>query len=339
MRRFLVATALVATTLLVFAAPAGADPARPTNWLSVMTSVSPPTPYVSLRVVGGDGFLDLSVERGHTAEVEGYVGEPYLRVLADGTVELNLNSPAYYLNKSRFGTTKVPAALQGSHLPPPKWKVKGHSGHAVWHDHRIHFMVHDIPPFLASGHPQVWAVNFTVDGVAHVAHGNYRLLHGPNTIIWLALIVLVVAAVIVAGWRRQVLVAALAAIVAAPIGLVLGLNQDAVVPKAAGGSPLIVALPIIALVAGVVGLVRRSSPLGVQAVLAAVACEGGWFLSRTSVLWKTVIPTKLSGGVDRTGSSVLIALAVAAAFLAVRSGGTKRARPAATKPEPASTPA
>ncbi len=68
-----------------------------------------------------------------------------------------------------------------------------------------------------------------------------------------------------------------------------------------------------------------------MAVLAAVACEGGWFLSRTSVLWKAVIPTRISAGADRTGSSILIGLAVGAAIIAVRSGAIARS----PRPDPA----
>ncbi len=192
---------MVLVGLVLFASPAGADPARPTNYLSVMTSITPPTPYATLRVVGGDGFLDLTVAHGHTAVVQGYAAEPYLRVLANGTVEVNKNSPAYYLNKSRYGTTPVPAALLGATLPKPAWKVSGHHGHAVWHDHRIHFMARTPTPQLAAGLPVFWSVTFTVDGVAHVAHGNYRLLHGPNTVVWLALIVVAAALVWAVGRR------------------------------------------------------------------------------------------------------------------------------------------
>ena len=38
----------------------------------------------------------------------GYDDKPYARVLADRTVQVNTNSPAYYLNDDRFGNATAP---------------------------------------------------------------------------------------------------------------------------------------------------------------------------------------------------------------------------------------
>ena len=42
--------------------------------------------------------------------VEGYEGEPYVRIQPDGTVEINQDSPSFYLNQDRFGEAPVPEA-------------------------------------------------------------------------------------------------------------------------------------------------------------------------------------------------------------------------------------
>ena len=49
--------------------------------------------------------------------VQGYQREPYARLLADGTVEVNRNSPAYYLNNDRTSTGKVPANAKPGATP------------------------------------------------------------------------------------------------------------------------------------------------------------------------------------------------------------------------------
>ena len=56
-----------------------------------------------MKVVQYADRLLLTNHTGETVTVYGYQHEPYARVLADGTVELNTNSPAYYLNQNFFG--------------------------------------------------------------------------------------------------------------------------------------------------------------------------------------------------------------------------------------------
>ena len=65
-------------------------------------------PGVEAQMLNYDDSIELRVDAGHEVVVEGYEGEPYLRFLADGTVEVNRNSPAAYLNEDRYADVEVP---------------------------------------------------------------------------------------------------------------------------------------------------------------------------------------------------------------------------------------
>ena len=70
--------------------------------------------------------------------VRGYEREPYARLRADGTVEVNKRSPSYYLNEERYGGTPVPPSA--SPKAPPQWSLVSKTGRFEMHDHRIHWM-------------------------------------------------------------------------------------------------------------------------------------------------------------------------------------------------------
>ncbi len=80
---------------------------------------------------------------GKTVTIYGYEGEPYARVLANGTVEQNVRSPASYLNTNFYAQVTVPPSANAS--DPPEWHVIDRTGQFEWHDHRIHWMS-PVPP-------------------------------------------------------------------------------------------------------------------------------------------------------------------------------------------------
>jgi hypothetical protein len=114
------------------------------NYRSYVTKVAPGTPGVSLQVLEFADRLILTNHSGQTVTVLGYQGEPYGRVLADGTVQLNTHSPAYYLNQNFYGDVNVPASA--SSTATPHWTVVDRTGRLEWHDHRIHWMSPALPP-------------------------------------------------------------------------------------------------------------------------------------------------------------------------------------------------
>jgi hypothetical protein len=113
------------------------------NYRSYVTSVVPHVPGLGLEVLEFADRLILTNHSGQTVTVYGYQGDPYARVLADGTVQLNTRSPAYYLNQNFYGQVTVPASA--SPTAPPHWGTVDRTGQLEWHDHRIHWMS-PIPP-------------------------------------------------------------------------------------------------------------------------------------------------------------------------------------------------
>ncbi len=114
------------------------------HFRSQITTVEPQVPGVSLQVLEFADRLLLTNHSGKEVTVYGYQSEPYARVLANGTVELNTSSPAYYLNQNFYGNVKVPPSA--SPTATPRWVVVDKTGQLEWHDHRIHWMSPTIPP-------------------------------------------------------------------------------------------------------------------------------------------------------------------------------------------------
>ena len=92
------------------------------NYRSLIGGVTPAVPGVKLQVLNFDDRLALQNTSGRTIVIQGYNREPYARVLADGTVQVNQRSPAYFLNNDRNADIKVPASANpGPQALPPSW--------------------------------------------------------------------------------------------------------------------------------------------------------------------------------------------------------------------------
>ncbi|HEY8523653.1 MAG TPA: hypothetical protein VIL48_01735 [Acidimicrobiales bacterium] len=330
-------------TLLALAGPAAADPPQPTDYRSVIDAVEPATDALDVEVVGGDSFLQVTVEPDHEVVVEGYQGEPYLRFRADGTVERNRRSPATYANEDRQGDVELPADADPE--ADPDWEEVASGGRYAWHDHRIHWM----NPGRPDGEPgdviQGWTVVLTVDGEPTAIEGRLLWVEPANPWPWVVLAAVVLAGLAVvgrlrSGWARTL--AAGATVLAAAVALVVGVGQYADAPAQGAASPLLVAVPAVALVVGLAGLAgilrgrgragRAGIPWGPVATLAGVAAVLGWAALRLEVLWKPVLPTTLPANLDRAGTALALALAAGAAALVVASGGLVLGRPPRLRP-------
>jgi len=114
------------------------------QYRSNITKVTPDVPGLGLQVLEFADRMLLTNHTGQTVTIFGYSGEPYARVLANGTAEQNVRSPATYLNTNFYGDVTVPPVANAS--APPKWEVVDRTGQFEWHDHRIHWMSPVTPP-------------------------------------------------------------------------------------------------------------------------------------------------------------------------------------------------
>lgn len=156
---------LVAIVLVSVPAAALAHGGNP-NFLSRVTALAPATPGVEVSVLNRDDRLQLVNRSGQDVMVLGYEEEPYARIKADGTVEVNQNSQALYLNEDRLGRSAGPAGLTKD--SPVRWKPLSGTGRFEWHDHRMHWMSESRPPQVedenAETHIFDWKVPVTIGG-------------------------------------------------------------------------------------------------------------------------------------------------------------------------------
>lgn len=141
--RKLVTLAALAALLLAAAPLAQAHQGNP-DYRSVVTGVGPHATGIRVRALGFDDRLELTNRSGKTVVITGYEREPYARILADGAVQVNVNSPATYLNEDRYGEATPPAGAQAR--AEPEWKTLDRAGTFQWHDHRAHWMGRGLPP-------------------------------------------------------------------------------------------------------------------------------------------------------------------------------------------------
>ena len=141
MRRMLVAVVLAALPAPV--ATAFAHQGNP-NFRSAVRAVTPATQGLTVAVRNLDDHFELINRSGRTVEIGGYNHDVYARVQADGTVQVNKRSPAYYLNQDREDTGDVPKSADEK--AAPEWETLDRTGRFEWHDHRMHWMGKGVPP-------------------------------------------------------------------------------------------------------------------------------------------------------------------------------------------------
>jgi hypothetical protein len=158
-------SAAAAVALLLGAPVALAHEGNP-NYRSVVSKVTPADPGIDVSVLNFDDRLLLHNTSGKDVLILDYADppKPYARVLADGTVEVNTNSEAYYLNQDRQGEGDVPQNLADE----PQWRQVSRSARFEWHDHRAHWMGEGDPPGLTDKDQRTkifdWTVPIQVDG-------------------------------------------------------------------------------------------------------------------------------------------------------------------------------
>jgi hypothetical protein len=145
MKRFIGTFCALLLATAALSPAAGAHQGNP-NFRSEINAVTPAAlgDGLQLTVQNFDDNIQLVNRTGKVVVVKGYEGEPYLRFNPDGRVEVNLNSPAYYLNEDRLGDVSLPERADPD--AAPQWSEVDDSGTWSWHDHRSHYMAEGIPP-------------------------------------------------------------------------------------------------------------------------------------------------------------------------------------------------
>ena len=211
---------LAGVSLLPSTAEAHTRTEETTNVVSEVTH-EPALPELEWIVHTGGLAVELVNHGGATVVIEGYDGEPYLRIGPDG-VERNRRSPATYLNDDRFGDVAIPPDVDPQ--APPDWIHLDDRPRHVWHDHRTHWMSPEPPPFVDAGGLartlmdmrlvgtigvagddagtfSSWAIPFSVDGERHELRGEMRWQDPPSSLPWLAAATLLVLPALL-GLRR-----------------------------------------------------------------------------------------------------------------------------------------
>ena len=191
----------VAATLFVALAWAGAALAHKggdPNYLSQVRVITPSSAGLSVRVLDRDDRLEARLRPGtsQTVVIEGYNGEPYVRLRPGGEVEVNRRSPALYLNEDRFGQVELPAIADEK--AQPQWRRENGSGRFEWHDHRMHWMGKGRPAKVRDPERKTvvfdWAVPLTANGQAGQIAGRLDWVpvpdDGPPAAAWYGLVAL-----------------------------------------------------------------------------------------------------------------------------------------------------
>jgi hypothetical protein len=192
-----------------------------TNVVSRITSASLPT-GVEMTVHTGGLLVEMENRSGTVLTVEGYEGEPYLRIGPDG-VEHNRRSPATYINASRYGDVAMPQDVDVAEAA--EWIHISDEPRHLWHDHRTHWMSTAPPPFVEAG-PLLrtlmrtelvgtigsagadqgvfrsWVVPFDVEGQRIEVAGELAWEDPPSAVPWLLLAAVGVTPALL-GWRRR----------------------------------------------------------------------------------------------------------------------------------------
>ena len=194
---------LLTAAICAVPAPAGAATnvlaAGNPNFRSLVDSVTPSVNGLTAEVTDFDNDVTVVNHTGQTVIVRGYQGDAYARILPDGTVELNTNSPAYYLDATRYATSAVPPTATAT--AKPSWIVIDHAGRYEWHDHRIHLFTTKVPPQVKDQSKTTkifdWKIPIAV-GAQTGAIAGTLYWHGVSSGFPIAAIIALIAAVLLA---------------------------------------------------------------------------------------------------------------------------------------------
>ncbi len=317
-RRLAIAGSVLLGGFLANPGVALADAAGPTDYRSEITQVSTadgsPTPSgFNISIEGHDSFLLLVVERGVTAEVPGYEGEPYLKFDADGSVFENRLSFSTIYNRDRYGSVERPDYIDN--LAEPEWILVDDDGSYAWHDHRIHYMNTRPPIGAESGDVIIeMALPIRVNGVPVEIDVTSTLLESNSPVAMVAVSVLIALGGGLALLRRTPTFLASIAVASALTALAAGIAWFLSVPGDTDPSLNWLLLPATALVAAglsVVAAQRGNRFLACGGAVIAALQLAIWLPDRLGSYEAALIPTTLPQWLDRGMTAALVGATIA----------------------------
>jgi hypothetical protein len=297
---------IVAGAFLAPATPAfahGGDAPDATAYRTAITGISTPESGLTVRTVEAGARLELSNETGHSVEVLGYSGEPYLDIRPDGAWQ-NVSSPAAYLNETLTGDGPVPASADPT--APPTWRKLSSSTTVRWHDQRTHWLSSGLPPQAAADPSRAhrlrdWAVPLRAQVRTFEIRGTLDWVPPPRASLWWGLAAAIgLGAFGLLRWRPRAVrpVALIGGL--APIGYAVSTALD-------GGAP-----SLVLILAGLLPLAAavRHPPFYLALSGACLALFAG--LTEIGAFRAAVLPTAGPGWLSRV--FVALALGVGAAL-------------------------
>ncbi len=292
MRRLALIVA-VAGAVLAPATPAFAhtgDTPDGTAYRITVTTISPPSPGLKVRPVEAGARLELTNDTGHSVEVLGYSGEPYLDIRPDGTWQ-NINSPAAYVNETLTGDNPVPPNADPT--APPAWRKLSSSTTVRWHDQRTHWLNAGLPPQAVADPSRRhrlrdWVVPLRVQTSPFELRGTLDWVPPPRAWLWWAAASLAGLAVTALAYRWPRSVTAVAVVAGlTPLAYALGQVLD-------GGTP-----PPVLILAGLVALAAayRHPPFFLALAGAVLAIFAGF--NEVGVFGAAVLPAAGPAGLAR----------------------------------------
>jgi len=302
---------VVAGAILAPATPAFAhdgDTPDATAYRTTITGISTPEQGLRVRTVEAGARLELTNETGHSVEVLGYSGEPYLDVRPDGTWQ-NVNSPAAYVNETSSGDHPMPAAADPT--APPSWRKLSSATTVRWHDQRTHWLSSGLPP-AADADPtrahrlRDWTVPLREQTRVFEIRGTLDWQPPPRAWLWWGLSALcaITSFALLRWWPRAL----------RPVALIGGLSPLAYAVSTAldGVSPsLVVILAALLPIAGAF----RHPPFYLALSGVCLALFAG--IDQTAAFGAAVLPTAGPAGLSRALVAVALGVGVAMAVTGV----------------------
>ncbi len=334
-----VAVSVAAVCLLLLGAgPAAAHGrgSQATNFRSEITA-APELQGVTWQVHGADEYLAVTNTTDAELVVEGYDGEPYLRIGPDG-VFANQASAATYLNADRHAEVgPLPSGVGANE--PPRWEKVAQSPSYAWHDHRIHFMGIGVPPAVTDPGTetlvQSWTVPFTLGDRATQVSGELRWVPGPTPWPWIAGALILTAPAALGLARRSDTGAGWVPALARPAAVVLGavalvnlthlVDDVLAVPQPAATKALAAAQTALFVGIALFGALRGWQ--GRDGAFTALGVGAGALLTGQGLLYFSVLTASQTASVlpdAVTRAAVALSLAQALPVWAVAFAGNRR---------------